>query len=56
MSRRLLPAIERCVTGKPSYDKKTAITAKNKRWNDSRVKLRIYHCEKCNYWHLTSSV
>jgi len=40
---------------KPSYDKKTAVTAKNKRWKDNRVKLRIYQCKKCDYWHLTST-
>lgn len=37
--------------GKVIYDKKGAITAKNKRWKDDRVKLRIYPCH--NHWHLT---
>ena len=40
--------------GKPSYDKKGALTAKNKRWIDDRIRLRVYHCPDCNLWHLTS--
>lgn len=39
--------------GKICYDKKGAITAKNKRWNDDHVPLRIYDCPDCNGWHLT---
>lgn len=40
--------------GKVGYDKKGAMTAKNKRWGDDHVKLRIYNCNMCNRWHLTS--
>lgn len=47
--------IKYCKTGKPIYDKKTAITAKNKRYRDAHEKLRIYHCPECNGWHLSSS-
>lgn len=39
---------------KPMYDKKTAITAKNKRWHEDHIKLRIYECPHCVHWHLTS--
>lgn len=39
--------------GKPMYDKKTARTAVNKRFKDDHVRLRIYHCNRCNFWHLT---
>lgn len=42
--------------GKRSYDKKTATTAKNYRWNQDHVELRIYNCFTCSHWHLTSSV
>lgn len=40
-------------TGKVMFDKKTAITARNKRWKESRVGLREYQCDDCGYWHLT---
>jgi len=39
--------------GKPSYDKKSAQTAANSRFEQDHVKLRIYNCPKCNGWHLT---
>ena len=46
--------------GKNCYDKKGATSAANqifKRGPRRRNKpkaLRIYHCEKCNAWHITS--
>ena len=42
--------------GKVCYDKKTAITAANKRFKDDHKKLRIYECPDCGYWHLTSKL
>lgn len=39
--------------GKRKYDKKGAVSARNKRFKEARVSLRCYHCDKCNYWHLT---
>lgn len=47
----MLPA--RC-RGKVIYDKKGATTAKNKRFHDDHIALRIYPCEVGNHWHLTS--
>jgi len=47
--------IRRC-GGKPCFDKKTAITAKNKRFKDGHVVLRVYNCPECNTWHLTSNI
>lgn len=41
---------------KPMYDKKSAETAKNRRWKYERIKLRIYQCPECDFWHLTSKV
>lgn len=38
------------------YDKKGAVTAKNKREKDGGMELRIYPCKFCNGWHLTSQV
>lgn len=40
--------------GKSCYDKKGAITAKNKCWRERHIALRVYHHEECGYWHLTS--
>lgn len=52
--------IKRCCFGKIStdigkvcYDKKTAVTAANKRYKDDHTKLRVYECLDCSYWHLT---
>lgn len=42
--------------GKRAYDKKGAQTAKNKRWKEDHVKLRVYQCELEDHWHLTSSL
>ena len=39
--------------GKPCYDKKGAITARNKRWEDEHVALRVYQCDFGDHWHLT---
>jgi len=36
---------------KPSYDKKGALSAANKRYQQDHIKLRIYQCG--NHWHLT---
>lgn len=49
-----LAPLRHCKTGKPIYDKKGATTAKNRRWNEDHAKLRIYPCNFCNGWHLTS--
>lgn len=40
-------------SGKPSYDKKGALSAKNKRFKEEHVKLRVYLCPHCDGWHLT---
>lgn len=41
--------------GKPCYDKKGAISAKNKRWNQDRIELRVYQC--CfDHWHVTKQL
>lgn len=42
--------------GKPQYDKKSAISAKNKRFRQDHTELRVYHCPSCNFWHLTSQL
>ena len=36
------------------YTKREALEAKNRRWREDRVPLRIYPCNWCNGWHLTS--
>lgn len=40
-------------TGKPCYDKKSAASARNHRFKQDHVQLRIYQCPFCNLWHLT---
>lgn len=41
---------------KPSYSKKEANTAKNHRYRQDHIRLRIYNCPNCNKWHLTSKI
>lgn len=36
------------------YDKKGAITAKNKRFKEDHIVLRVYPCH--NHWHLTKLI
>ena len=44
----------RCsVSGKIMFDKRSAQTAANKRYDDDHVELRIYECPYCHRWHLT---
>lgn len=50
-----LPGALRC-SGKVAYDKKGAQSAKNLRYKQDHVQLRIYSCPKCNMWHLTSKI
>lgn len=38
------------------YDKKGALSAKNKRYSEDKVELRPYWCDKCNFWHLTKNI
>lgn len=45
-----------CKSGKPQYDKKSAVSAKNKRFKTNHTELRVYHCDECNHWHLTSQL
>lgn len=49
------PEIPYC-KGKVRYDKKGAITAKNRRYAEDHVELREYACPKCGGWHLTSQM
>lgn len=41
-------------TSKVSFDKKGAVTARNLRYKQAHTKLRIYECQFCGRWHLTS--
>lgn len=53
---RIVPK-EYCATsGKVCYSKKDAATAANKRFEQDHEKLRIYPCNYCSHWHLTSRV
>lgn len=48
------PANHKCWNGgKVSYSKRFAQIARNNANNEGRVKLEIYQCKNCNYWHLT---
>lgn len=45
---------KRCKCGKISFDKKTAQTKRNDLLNRGNERfLRIYKCNRSNYWHLT---
>ena len=50
---RALSPIRYC-DGKVMYDKRGATTAANKRFDDDRIKLRIYPCY--DHWHLTKKL
>ncbi len=39
--------------GKRAYDKKSAITAKNRRFKEDHIPLRVYECPGRGHWHLT---
>ena len=55
MSKGPKPKREYCTaTGKPAYSKKGAQTARNGRMKHDHKKLRIYACDECDGWHLTS--
>lgn len=43
-----------CPSGKHIYDKKGAVTLKNLTMEIHHIKMRIYQCPDCNYWHLAS--
>jgi len=47
------PLEHKTCNGKKCYDKKGAMTVKNKRYKESHQYLRIYPCEFCGMWHLT---
>jgi hypothetical protein len=58
MSRQLRPIrppVSYCGK-KVRYDKKGAVSAKNLRYEQSHVKLRIYEHAECGGWHLTSKL
>lgn len=42
--------------GKPCYDKRSAVTAANKRFRENHTKLRIYQCDQGDHWHLTHKI
>lgn len=52
----MLPRIPYCSrSGKPCYDKRAATTAANLRYKEAHIRLRIYPCPDCNWWHLTKT-
>ena len=44
------------ISGKVCFDKKSAATAKNSRYHEDHTELRIYPCNHCSAWHLTSQL
>lgn len=42
-----------CPTGKRTYDKKSAQSQMNRENRKRGSTLRIYHCPKCNQWHIS---
>lgn len=51
----LSDVLPRCeVSGKVAFHKRQAQTHRNWLMRKRRMKLRIYQCRECDYWHLTS--
>jgi len=47
---------QRMCEGKRAYTKKDAqsmLNLRRSRLRGSRRELRMYHCPRCNFWHLT---
>lgn len=42
--------------GKRAYDKRGAITAANRRFEEDHIRLRIYQCDMGDHWHLTKQL
>lgn len=42
--------------GKIKFDKRTAQTKRNALEREGRERLRIYSCDECDAWHLTSKI
>lgn len=38
------------------YDKRGAISEKNRRYKQVKLELRAYWCDRCNFWHLTKNI
>lgn len=54
---RIFQYMERCMCGKPVYDKKGAVTARNLRMRNAHMKLRVYECSSgSGHWHLTKKI
>lgn len=46
-----------CPSGKRTYDKKSAKSQLNREIKRTGgKKLHVYHCPKCNHWHLGRDV
>jgi len=43
-------------SGKPTYDKRGAVTALNKQMEERHIELRAYPCNGCQGWHLTKII
>jgi hypothetical protein len=50
-NRIRVPSLPHC-GGKASYLKRNAETILNVRQRNSNKELRMYQCDKCDYWHL----
>ena len=51
------PSMRRCTAcGKICYSKKMCETVANKDWKERGIELRVYQCQFCNYFHLTSNI
>lgn len=51
------PDIRRCpMSSKICYSKKMGETVVNQCKNEKGIRLRLYQCPECNYWHLSHSL
>lgn len=43
-----------CPSGKKTFDKLGATTLKNLTFKLHHIKMDVYSCPRCHFWHLTS--
>ena len=45
----------KCINGKIILDKKSAITMANLTFKLHHIKMDVYNCPRCNFWHTSTA-